>query len=790
MAAKKVEKSPEDKADKPVKPKRITKAESAVAPRERRSRVKEEGVLPKPKVTKKSEPSDLSDIKPKAVRKKAEPKAAAPEVVAEKPKRATKPKAVKEETSFVAEKPSSDKPERKSSDSSEEQKGWVRPERVSRKDTGKSDGGSEKPERTEKPSFSEGEKKPYSERSRSDRPERKFSDRGGDEKKSWSKSDKPYGDKKPFEKGSSERSGDFKRKSFDKPERKFSGDRSSGGDSKPNYGSDQFKGKNPLSDPERSADYELKPEKGSGGYKRPERRNIRKEGFAEGKKPFAKSDEGASEGSSGGSSKSYERKSEGEDKYSKPKKQFTSGSWRGKNAEDSERPSRNDKDSDSGSENKGRFSARDDGKPSRKESFAARRLSEKSGGDFKKPYERKGSEGDFKKPYERKDSEGDFKKPYERRGAEGEFKKPYERKDSDGDVKKPYERRGAEGDFKKPYERKGSDGDFKKPYERKDSEGESKKPYGRKDAEGVDFKKPYERRDSEGGDKYSKPSGTRERKPKGDAGGQDWEKPITSPEFISGNKSKTFRPKKAHQATLEEADGKIRLNKYISNSGVCSRREADTLIQSGAVKVNGKIVTELGTRVSLTDKIQYGEQTLNKELKRYLLLNKPKDYITTASDPEGRKTVMDLVKSACKERLYPVGRLDRATTGLLLLTNDGELAKKLTHPSHEVKKIYHVSLDKSLKAIDMKKIVEGLVLEDGKAEVDEIAYVGEGKDKAEIGIALHTGKNRIVRRIFEHLGYEVVKLDRTYFAGLTKKDLPRGRFRFLTEKEVIMLRMS
>ena len=763
MAAKKVEKSPEDKADKPVKPKRITKAESAVAPRERRSRVKEEGVLPKPKVTKKSEPSDLAEIKPKAVRKNAEPKAAvADSAPVEKPKRVTKPKAVSEEASFKAEKPASEKPEKRSSESSDEKKGWVRPERVSRKAAGKADGGFEKPERTEKPSFSEGEKKPYS-----DRPERKYSDRGGEEKKPWSKSDKPYGDKKPFEKGSSDRSGDFKRKSFDKPERKFSGDRTA----KPGYGSDKpertfdrndgdsgFKGKNPLTDPERNADYELKPEKGSGGFKRPERRNIRKEGF--GDKPFGKSEEGAS--------KPYERKSEGEDNYSKPKKQFTSGSWRGKNAEDSERPFRKDRDSDSGSDNKGKFSGKEEGKPSRKESFAARRLSEKSGGDFKKPYERKDSEGGFKKPFERKDSEGGFKKPYERRGAEGDFKKPYERKDS-------------EGDFKKPYERKDSDGDFKKPYGRKDTEGENKKP--------------FERRDSEGGDNYSKPSsyrsdGPRERKPKGDAGGQDWEKPMKSPEFISGNKSKTFRPKKPHQVTLEESDGKIRLNKYISNSGVCSRREADTLIQSGAVKVNGKVVTELGTRVSLTDKIQYGEQTLNKELKRYLLLNKPKDYITTASDPEGRKTVMDLVKTACKERLYPVGRLDRSTTGLLLLTNDGELAKKLTHPSHEIKKIYHVSLDKSLKAIDMKKIVEGLVLEDGKAEVDEIAYVGEGKDKAEIGIALHTGKNRIVRRIFEHLGYEVVKLDRTYFAGLTKKDLPRGKFRFLTEKELIMLRMS
>jgi 23S rRNA pseudouridine2605 synthase len=271
---------------------------------------------------------------------------------------------------------------------------------------------------------------------------------------------------------------------------------------------------------------------------------------------------------------------------------------------------------------------------------------------------------------------------------------------------------------------------------------------------------------------------------------QDWEKPLESPEYAKRSSPKIFRDKKVKKQTLEDVDGKIRLNKYIANAGICSRREADDLIKSGAVKVNGVIISELGFRISPMDKVQYGGETLSKEVKRYVLLNKPKDYITTSNDPEGRKTVMELVKNACKERLYPVGRLDRATTGLLLMTNDGELAKKLTHPSHQVKKIYHVSLDKSLKAVDLKKITEGIMLEDGLTEVDEIAYVGEGKDKTEIGIALHSGKNRIVRRIFEHLGYEVVKLDRTFFAGLTKKDLPRGNYRLLTEKEIINLRMT
>jgi len=260
------------------------------------------------------------------------------------------------------------------------------------------------------------------------------------------------------------------------------------------------------------------------------------------------------------------------------------------------------------------------------------------------------------------------------------------------------------------------------------------------------------------------------------------------PDYIPAPKREYRTPSKS-KPTLESKDGKIRLNKYISNAGICSRREADELIQSGAIKVNGQIVTTLGFRVSPIDKIQYGDETLSREKKQYVLLNKPKDYITTANDPEGRKTVMELVKDACRERLYPVGRLDRATTGLLLMTNDGELAKRLMHPSHEMRKVYHVTLNKNLKAVDLKKIAEGLDLEDGRAEVDEIAWASQD-DKHEIGVVLHSGKNRIVRRIFEHLGYEVVKLDRTGLAGLTKKNLPRGKFRFLTEKELIMLRMG
>ncbi|MDQ4139724.1 MAG: pseudouridine synthase [Bacteroidota bacterium] len=233
-------------------------------------------------------------------------------------------------------------------------------------------------------------------------------------------------------------------------------------------------------------------------------------------------------------------------------------------------------------------------------------------------------------------------------------------------------------------------------------------------------------------------------------------------------------------------DGGIRLNRYIANAGVCSRREADALIAAGEIKVNGEVVTEMGYVVKPEDTVQYGKKRLNREKMVYVLLNKPKDFITTTDDPEGRKTVMNLVANASKERIFPVGRLDRNTTGLLLFTNDGELAQKLTHPSHQNSKIYQVELDKPITKEDFEKIEAGLELEDGKAEVDELALLGDtGKF---LGIKIHIGKNRIVRRIFEHLGYEVVSLDRVQYAGLTKKDLPRGKWRFLTEKEVIRLK--
>lgn len=251
-----------------------------------------------------------------------------------------------------------------------------------------------------------------------------------------------------------------------------------------------------------------------------------------------------------------------------------------------------------------------------------------------------------------------------------------------------------------------------------------------------------------------------------------------------GHTSKTNQAsEKSNQINRNEL---IRLNRYIANAGVCSRREADKLIQDGEIKVNGKVVVELGYKVKKSDKVIYRGKKLNPEKLVYVLLNKPKDFITTTDDPQERRTVMHLVAKACDERIYPVGRLDRNTTGLLLLTNDGELAKKLSHPSHAVQKLYQVDIDKPITDEDFFKIQEGLMLEDGPAKVDEIGLVNETRKS--LGIQIHIGRNRIVRRIFEHLGYKVIKLDRVMYAGLTKKDLSRGKWRFLTDKEVIKLK--
>ncbi len=249
-------------------------------------------------------------------------------------------------------------------------------------------------------------------------------------------------------------------------------------------------------------------------------------------------------------------------------------------------------------------------------------------------------------------------------------------------------------------------------------------------------------------------------------------------------KRKSFKPKKAK---THADDGLIRLNRYLAHAGIASRREADKLIASGAVSINGEIVTELGTKVKPSDEVHYGGEKISGEKKQYVLLNKPKDYITTVDDPQKRRTVMELVVKACSERIYPVGRLDRATSGLLLLSNDGELTQRLTHPSSNVKKIYVVGLDKKVSKKDLIQLVEGVQLDDGTSHADKAYYHRNGEDKSQIVLELHSGKNRIIRRMMEAMDYKVIRLDRIQFAGLSKKDLPRGRFRHLSEKEVGLL---
>jgi 23S rRNA pseudouridine2605 synthase len=269
-------------------------------------------------------------------------------------------------------------------------------------------------------------------------------------------------------------------------------------------------------------------------------------------------------------------------------------------------------------------------------------------------------------------------------------------------------------------------------------------------------------------------------------------------ETIDKRKTPKVVVKKELKRTIEKIQktksgnekGTIRLNKYLSNAGICSRRDADVYIKSGNVTVNGKVISEMGYQVQPNDLVRFDDTAINPETKRYVLLNKPKDYITTLDDEKGRRTVMDLVASACNERIYPVGRLDRNTTGLLLFTNDGELAKKLTHPKYNVHKIYHVVLDKKVEQEHLIEILNpNFKIEDIPVLVDEISFI-EGSPKNEVGIEIHSGRNRIVRKIFENFGYSVTKLDRVVFAGLTKKDLPKGKFRHLTEKEIINLKNS
>ena len=352
--------------------------------------------------------------------------------------------------------------------------------------------------------------------------------------------------------------------------------------------------------------------------------------------------------------------------------------------------------------------------------------------------------------------------------TERPFKK---REDADSSEKRTF---GKDKPFGKNNSSERSNSSTERPFRKKDDNNSSeKRTYSRKNDDVRSRPSRFVNNDSKGEDKFA-----------------GKEKPYTKRPLSKSGRSFSGKPHFEKRATTPKVDdGSIRLNKVISTSGICSRREADDMIKAGLVSVNGKVISELGTKVMPEDDIRYNGERLRKERLVYILLNKPKDYIATLRDPHAKKTVLDLIEGACKERVYPVGRLDRNTTGVLLITNDGDLAKKLTHPSSNRKKIYQVQLDKNVKKADIEAILSGIELEDGFIKADDISYV-DATDKNTVGIEVHSGKNRVVRRIFEHFGYSVEKLDRVYFSGLTKKGLQRGHWRFLTEKEVGMLKMG
>ncbi|MDF2437323.1 MAG: hypothetical protein K0Q95_1699 [Bacteroidota bacterium] len=435
---------------------------------------------------------------------------------------------------------------------------------------------------------------------------------------------------------------------------------------------------------------------------------------------------------------------------------------------------------------------RDESRPSDFGTSSPRRSSSGSEDRKRKPF---GEKPAFRKERDEDSEKPSFEKKSRSKEDAPEKKAPFKRRD-DSDEKPSFrkERPSSFGDKKhKDYgdkpsfnkKRSFAKDDERPSFKKHDDDFyESKPSFVREsDKTELDYERDYQAKKK--GSTFKKRDDDSEDKPSFKKTEGDFSRPYKKKAFQKKSYSKTSESK----IDKPNPDGSMRLNKYIANAGICSRREADELIESGVVQVNGKVITEMGFKVKPTDVIKYGGQTLKKEKLVYLILNKPKDYITTVDDPQQRRTVLELIQGACRERIYPVGRLDRATTGLLMFTNDGELTKKLTHPRYGVRKVYHVELDKPLKRADMDKITEGIELEDGPIKVDEISYVGDGKDKASVGVEIHSGKNRIVRRIFEHFGYNVRKLDRVIFGPLSKKDMPRGRWRMLTEAEVGMLKM-
>ena len=478
-----------------------------------------------------------------------------------------------------------------------------------------------------------------------------------------------------------------------------------------------------------------------------------------------------------------------------------------------------------------------DERPARGRASSFERSDERN--DFKKPYEKKFTSrakpfgkrndrdekpfSDRSRSYQKSDDSSAFKKTYGKKSPASE--KPYSKRDDrdesrDDDRSKPFRKSSDKNGFDSPRAGDRIIRGKSKPIGKRDDNDEKVKNEHSETfhptEDGKDFvksdkiaaKRPKRKRkeedipeltnesnDSQVNDrsdfKERKTAKRNSEESSSKDSGQPWNRK-SGHEFFGDKKKSLGRKRNDRKEQSEykkDDDGSIRLNKYISNSGICSRREADELIEAGVISVNGEIMTLLGYKVKQDDVVKYNNETLRAEKLVYILVNKPKDFITTVDDPQDRKTVMWLIKDACRERVYPVGRLDRNTTGVLLFTNDGELAKKLTHPSFEVQKIYQVDLDAPLKPSDMAEISNGLTMEDGYIKVDDIAYAGSGQDTSVVGVELHSGKNRIVRRIFEHFGYYIKKLDRVYFAGLSKKDLPRGRWRFLSPIEVSNLKM-
>ncbi|MCD6020062.1 MAG: pseudouridine synthase, partial [Bacteroidetes bacterium] len=560
-------------------------------------------------------------------------------------------------------------------------------------------------------------------------------------RKSFSSSEKP---KRAYKSSGSEGSS-FKKRDGDSTEKRSYTKRDSS-ESRPrkSYGDSEKSGEKRTYGKRLDGSFKSKP---GGGYGDGEKRSYTKRDSSE---------ERPRRSSGDGERKPFVKREDGKYESAGPRKSYGDGEKRSYTKRDSseERPRRS-----SGDGERKPFVKREDGKY---ESAGPR----KSYGDGEK---RSYTKRDSSEERPRRSSGDGERKPFVKR-EDGKYESAGPRKSYGDGEKRSYTKRDSSDERPR---RSSGDGDRKPFVKREDGKYESAGP---RKSYGDGEKRSYTKREDS-----DKPSKSFERR--------DFDKPyepkLSKSERVVEKSKKAGPSKTSDQKDVSE--DAIRLNRYVANAGVCSRREADVLIATGVVTVNGKIVTEMGYKVNPTDVVTYGGVPIKNEVKKYLILNKPKDYITTMDDPEERKTVMELIRKACKERLYPVGRLDRNTTGLLLFTNDGDMTAKLTHPKFEVRKVYHVTLDKKMTTEDYRTLCEGVELADGFIKPDAVEYVGAGK--FELGVEIHSGKNRIVRRMFEHLGYEVVKLDRVAFAGITKKDLPRAKYRFLTEKEVAFLKM-